>query len=166
MAERKDALIVREGPGMLNVTVHTEIDINASPERVWSVLADLAAYPEWNPMIRRAEGELARGKRITVHFNPPGTKETTFRPKLLVVEPGRELRWQGQPGFPLLFESEHVFIIERTAGGKSRLSHDMLFYGLLVPLAKGKIMRSVEGPFVLMNRALKERVEKNLMNNQ
>jgi hypothetical protein len=145
---------------MFNVTIHTEIDINASPGLVWSVLADLAAYPEWNPMIRRAEGEIARGKRITVHFNPPGTKETTFRPKLLVVEPGHELRWQGQPGFPLFFESEHVFIIELVGSGGSRLSHDMLFYGLIVPLARRKITRSIEGPFVLMNRALKERVEK------
>ena len=96
---------------MFNVTVHTEIDINAAPARVWSVLADLDRYPEWNPMIRSASGMLRRGSRLTIRFNPPGTRGTTFRPKLLAVEPVRELRWQGQPGFPLLFESEHIFLI-------------------------------------------------------
>ena len=144
---------------MFSEKVHTWIDINAAPARVWSVLAGLDRYPEWNPMIRSAVGELKCGSRLTLRFNPPGTKGTTFRPKLLVVEPGRELRWQGQPGFPLFFESEHCFIIE-PAGSGSRLTHDMLFYGLLIPLARARIRRSIEGPFNLMNRALKERVEK------
>jgi hypothetical protein len=144
---------------MFSVTVHTGIEISASPARVWSVLADLGRYPEWNPMIRSAAGELKRGSRISVHFNPPGTKGTTFRPRLLVVDPVRELRWRGQPGFPLFFESEHIFIIE-PAGAGSRLAHDMLFYGMLVPLARARIRKSVAGPFELMNRALKERAEK------
>ena len=159
MAEAGDALTGGNVPPMPEVTVHTSIDIDAPPALVWAALADLKAYPSWNPMIRRAEGELARGSRLTLFFNPPGTKGTTFRPKLLVVEPVRELRWQGQPGFPLFFESEHTFTIEPAPKGGCRLTHDMLFFGLLVPLVKRRIARSVEGPFNLMNRALKERAE-------
>ncbi|MHB8211958.1 MAG: SRPBCC family protein [Acidithiobacillus sp.] len=29
--------------------VETEIEIAASPERIWSILMDFSAYPEWNP---------------------------------------------------------------------------------------------------------------------
>ena len=145
---------------MFTVPVHTEIDITAAASRVWAVLADLKKYPSWNPMIRRAGGEVKRGSRLTLFFNPPGTKGRTFRPKLLAVEPVRELRWRGQPGFPLLFESEHVFIIEPAAKGGCRLTHDMIFYGLMVPLLKRWIARSVEAPFDLMNRALKAQAEK------
>ena len=30
----------------------TQMDIAASPERVWSILMDFPAYPQWNPFIR------------------------------------------------------------------------------------------------------------------
>jgi uncharacterized protein YndB with AHSA1/START domain len=32
--------------------LHTEIEIDASAERVWDILTDFASYPQWNPFIR------------------------------------------------------------------------------------------------------------------
>lgn len=145
---------------MYNVTLHTEIEINASAPRVWQVLIDLDAYHEWNPMIRRASGEIKTGARLKIYFNPSGSKGITFHPKLLVVEPDRELRWQGQPGVPYIIESEHAFIIKPAGGNKVHLAHDMIFYGLIIPFIRNTIIRSTQGPFIAMNRALKERAEK------
>ena len=145
---------------MFDYTVHTEIDISAPAERVWQVLTDLDAYPDWNPMIRRASGELKKGARITVYFHPSGSRGRTFHPTLLAVEPNRELRWQGQPGFPLLFESKHVFILHPAGNNRVRLVHDMIFSGLLIPVAKNIADKTTRAPFEDMNRALKNRVEK------
>ena len=39
-------------PGLLRRSLDTDVEIDASAERVWSVLADFDAYPEWNPFIR------------------------------------------------------------------------------------------------------------------
>ena len=139
--------------------IHTEIEIDSAAERVWEVLIDLPAYPEWNPMIREASGELRPGARLRLHFQPPGQKGRKFRPKLLVVDPDRELRWQGNPGVPGLFESEHGFIIQPKRGGGTLLAHDMVFYGLLAPLLWKRLEEKTVGPFEEMNRALRDRVE-------
>jgi hypothetical protein len=110
-------------------------------------------------MIRSASGELQAGSRLQLHFEPEGRKGHDFRPKLLVVDPNRELRWLGQPGFPKLFESEHTFVIEPKGDGTIHLDHDFIAYGLLTPLARNRLETSVIGPFEDMNRALKERSE-------
>ena len=42
--------------------ISAAVDIAATPRRVWAVLADLDAYPQWNPFIRSASGQLAEGR--------------------------------------------------------------------------------------------------------
>ncbi len=46
--------------------IHTEIEINVSAEKVWRVLTDFPAYDEWNPFVRRVEGEVRVGARLHV----------------------------------------------------------------------------------------------------
>jgi uncharacterized protein YndB with AHSA1/START domain len=76
--------------------LHTEIEIKASAERVWQVLTNIAAFPQWNPFIRMVTGEIRTGQRLEMHMQPSGARAMTFRPKVLKVEPNRELRWRGQ----------------------------------------------------------------------
>ena len=42
-------------------SIHTTELIDASPDRVWQILADLSSYPDWNPFIIEASGELREG---------------------------------------------------------------------------------------------------------
>ena len=42
--------------------ISATVDIAATPEQVWAVLADLPAYQEWNPFIRSASGQLTEGQ--------------------------------------------------------------------------------------------------------
>jgi len=145
---------------MFRTVIHTAIDIDAGPDVVWDVLVDLASYPEWNPMVRKASGDLRVGQRLTLHYHPKGQKQRTFKPLLLVVEPGRELRWQGQPGVRFLFESEHIYILTETLPGKTHLDHDMIFWGLMIPPVRGLIEKATLKPFHDQNMALKERAER------
>jgi len=138
----------------------TAVDIDAPAVAIWQVLTDFAAYPEWNPFIRRIEGEARVGARLSVTMQPPGRKPMTFRPTVRVAEPGRELRWLGRVLIPGIFDGEHAFIIEERQGG-CRLRHEETFRGLLVP-AFGAMLDDTEKGFIALNAALKQRVESRL----
>jgi uncharacterized protein YndB with AHSA1/START domain len=51
--------------------LRSEIDIVAPTERVWRVLTDFSAYPEWNPFIRRVSGRAEVSERLVVRMQPP-----------------------------------------------------------------------------------------------
>jgi hypothetical protein len=139
--------------------LHSEIEIAAPAQRVWDILADTAAYPSWNPFIRRLEGTLRPGAGISVRIEPPGGTAMTFRPTVLAAEAGRELRWLGHLLVPGLFDGEHRFAIEPLDGGRVRFVQEEQFRGLLVPLfAKGLDSHTRAG-FEAMNQALKARAE-------
>jgi len=62
---------------MIRTISHT-IEIDAAPEAIWRQITDTAAYPDWNPFMRRLEGELKEGARIEVEIEPPGGREHGF----------------------------------------------------------------------------------------
>jgi hypothetical protein len=139
--------------------LRAEIDIHATPERVWQVLTDLPAYPGWNPFITRAEGEVRQGGRLTLRMQPVGGRAMTFRPTVLEATEGRRLRWLGRLLVAGLFDGEHSFTIRPLGDGQVRLVQQEDFRGLLVPLLARSLDRRTLPGFERMNQALKRRAE-------
>ena len=140
-------------------SISATVDITATPEQVWDVLADLAAYPEWNPFIRSASGRLAEGAKLTLRMAPPEGRAMTFRPTVLAARPGQLLRWIGRLIVPGIFDGTHQFALE-DLGGRTRMTQSETFRGLLVPFTGKTLARTEEG-FRALNQALKERAERN-----
>ena len=138
--------------------LRTEIEIAATPERVWEVLTDFSAYHEWNPFITSIAGDLQAGAQLAVTLSPPDSDEYRFRPKLLVCEAPRELRWLGKLWVPGLFDGEHFFRCVETEAGHTRFEHGENFTGFLLKFLGQKLSQTARG-FVYMNQALKRRVE-------
>ena len=139
--------------------LHTEIEIQASPDRVWEALTDFAAYPDWNPFIVQAAGQPVSGARLELQMQLPGRRPTTFRPKVLEAAPAHRLRWLGHLLVPGLFDGEHTFAIEPSGPGQVRLTQQEEFRGLLAPLILALIAKPTQEGFHQMNQALKARVE-------
>jgi hypothetical protein len=138
--------------------LRTEVEIDAPPERVWRVLTDFGAYPEWNPFIRSIDGETRVGSQLKIRIEPPGARGMTFRPTVRAAEPARELRWLGRLLVPGLVDGEHRLALEPLEGGRSRFIQSERFSGLLVGLLGGTLAATERG-FEQMNEALKRRLE-------
>jgi hypothetical protein len=139
--------------------LHSEIEIQASDERVWQLLTDFASFPQWNPFIRRVSGEVKEGKKLKVYIQPSGAEAMTFRPTILKAEPNRELRWLGHFLMPGLFDGEHIFIIEPSGENCVCFVQREIFQGSLVPLFAEKLDKETTRGFEEMNQALKVQAE-------
>jgi hypothetical protein len=144
----------------MSIELRTSIDIAAPPERVWQVLTELAAYPEWNPFIVRAEGSVAVGERLSLRMQPVGARRVTVRPTVVEATPGRRLRWLGRFGFPGVFDAEHSFTISGRTGDGVQLVQEEQFRGVLARLMSRSLNRHTLPAFRAMNQALEERVER------
>ena len=143
----------------MSTHLRTEIEIDAPADRVWDVLTDFTAYPDWNPFIRRAGGPVRVGSRLEARLQPPAGRAMTLRPTVLAAVPNRELRWLGHLFVPGLFDGEHGFRIESLASDRVRFVQEERFAGLLAPLVLRFVERDTRQGFEAMNRALKARAE-------
>ncbi len=143
--------------GMFRWSISTAVEIDAPPARVWEVLVDLPAYRQWNPFIVEAEGKVAVGETLSLRMALPGRQPMTIEPRLLVVEPERELRWKGRLLIPGLFDGEHAFVFTPLEDGRTRVDHSERFAGLLLPIAKNMIYDATVESFHALDAALAKR---------
>jgi hypothetical protein len=139
--------------------LRSEIEIQASAERVWNILTDFESFLQWNPFIRRAGGNVMVGERLEVNIQPSGAKGMIFRPVILKAEPNRELRWLGHLLVSGLFDGEHIFTIESMGANRVCFIQHEIFIGLLVPLFERGLDADTRRGFEEMNQALKARSE-------
>lgn len=138
--------------------ISSAIRIDASAERVWSVLVDFPAYPAWNPFIRSITGDARQGGLLRVTLAAEGGSTMRFRPKVLAARPPEELRWRGRLGIPGLFDGEHRFRLTPERGGVL-FTQSERFGGILVPLLWRRLQRDTLPMFARMNQALRARAE-------
>ena len=137
----------------------TQIDIAASPDKVWQVLLDFEAYPQWNPFLVSVKGEARVGTYLDNTIRNGQRKDMRFQPEVLRVEAGREFRWKGKLFVKGLFDGEHYFKLEPVGQRHTRLIHGEQFTGVLSGLLMKMIGEDTKAGFEAMNQALKQRVE-------
>ena len=141
---------------MPSLTIDTTVDIDAVPDAVWDVLTDFASYKQWTGM--RIEGAPEVGTKLVVHLTGDGGGGMTFKPKVLVATPGKELRWLGKLGLSGIAAGEHFFVLTTNADGTTRLNHGERYSGALIALAKGSSANS-GAAYEAFSQALRQRVE-------
>lgn len=96
--------------------------IAAPPESVWAVLANGAAYADWNPEIVAVDGAMATGARITAHVRLGDGAVRRVTQRVRVFEPPHRMEWVG--GLPFgLFVGRRVFTLTAAGAGTEFRMH-------------------------------------------
>ena len=140
-------------------SIHTEIEINAPVNTVWTILMDFEKYSEWNPFIKSIEGKGEAGASLKVLLAQPDSKPMTVKPKCQTVAVNQEFRWRGHMLFKGIFDGEHIFKMKEIEGGKTKFVQCENFDGILLPMFWKMLNTKTIKGFEMMNRALKERAE-------
>ena len=88
--------------------------IETEPERVWSVLTDVAAWPAWDSGVTKVDGRVELGGKLTISVAAnPGR---AFPVRVIEVDQPARLVFRG--GMPLgLFTGERTYTLAREGGG-------------------------------------------------
>ncbi len=139
--------------------LHTQVDIDATPETVWNILTDLDRYSEWNPFIVESSGSVEVGNTLTNRMEPPGGKAMTFKPEVTAVELAQTFEWLGHFGVRGIFDGRHRFELLATPAGGTRVTQSEQFDGVLVRFMRTTLDTKTHDGFEAMNTALKARAE-------
>ena len=114
-----------------------DIEVAASPEIVWSVLTDVAAWPQWNPDVKTAsiDGPLDSGTQFRWKAGP-GTITSTLQS----VEPHHRIEWTGAT---FGIKAIHVHRLEPT-DGKTIVRSAESWDGLPVRLLRRSMTRTLQ----------------------
>ncbi|SEQ46984.1 SRPBCC domain-containing protein [Neolewinella agarilytica] len=130
----------------------TVIELPVSSHEVWAELTDFSKYPSWNPLITSVSGNWQVGNTVTITQN--GVDSLS---EVLVVKPGKELRWGGRICSGWLFDGEHYFLLTQNGDGTTTVVHGEKFTGVLVPLMEAKLMKAAKSGLMAMNEAFSKR---------
>jgi uncharacterized protein YndB with AHSA1/START domain len=118
-------------------TAEGELEIDADPSTVFSVIAAIDQWPSWNPDVRsvNVEGPVQPGRVFRWKAGPSSLTST-----LQVVDPPREIAWTGRT---MGIKAVHVFRFRASDGGTLARSEES-WAGLLPSLLKGYSRRTLD----------------------
>jgi hypothetical protein len=141
--------------------VDTSIQIDATPQNVWAVLADLGRYGEWHPKFISVTGQLTVGSKLTIKTTDYSGRAMTVKVKVLTVEPDAELRWASKMlGITI---SKRTFLLSPSAGGtvleQSGTYHGIGGTGRGAYRGIMRTMNRIQETFESINEAVKRQAE-------
>ena len=145
--------------------IEAQIDIEATPEKVFAIVTDLDRYPEWNhftPRLSLATRDLKAGAELDLDCQM--TERELLRDEhevILALEPERfrfcmgTSRTRGRPGIV----SQRWQVCEPLPGNRTRFRNWEQFNGLISPLVWALYVRKLRRAFARYCQDLKARVE-------
>ena len=111
------------------------INVEAPPSKIWRLLTNAAAFPQWNSTVKSVQGDIALGNRLALVVT--AAPERTFKPKVTELEADKRMVWSD--GFAPMFKGVRTFTLTPRDDGSTDFSMVEVFSGLMLPLIKGSL---------------------------
>ncbi|MEI8257198.1 MAG: SRPBCC domain-containing protein [Deltaproteobacteria bacterium] len=109
--------------------------IQASVDRVWSLLTDVPGISRWNSTVTSIAGSIAVGTRLAIKVT--AAPDRVFKPTVTGLDPGRSMVWSD--GFAPMFRGVRTFTLSPNPDGSTEFSMREEFSGLMLPMIKGSL---------------------------
>lgn len=150
-----------------------DIAIQASPEKLWSILSDFAAYPQWNPYVKAVRGQVAPEADIEmdVLYNTAYDREDGLRAtesvRVTAFHAPRYFSWVwNHARGNWWLSAERVFRIKPREDGKCTFFNEAYYTGMslmklfgVLDFRRDAVEKKVKLSMLKMNDALKARAE-------
>jgi ribosome-associated toxin RatA of RatAB toxin-antitoxin module len=132
------------------------IVINAPMERVFSVIADYAKYPEFLPEVKNIRTSRRQGTDLDVHYEVEVLKKIRYTLRIK-EEPPNRISWTFVEG-ELMRDNRGQWVLEAAGEGKTRATYSIeMKLGPLVPKSIVNVL--VDSSLPKMLEAFKKRSE-------
>lgn len=117
-------------PRLKGRLIEEVVFIAGSAESVWSTLADVAGWGQWNPVYTEARGTLVRDGAIDLVIVLPGAAPQRMKARIFHLAEGRSLQF-GASVFGGLLHARRSIQVEPQVGGGCLVRNGEALSGLL-----------------------------------
>ena len=143
----------------MRFVIEHALTIDAPVEVVWSVIRDLARYPEWNPFVVSCASTLVPGDPIAMRVRIFARFTQPQREQILEHEPGRWLCYGLPPSRIGALASRRSHEVTSAGASHTRYVSHFALSGWLAPLVQWLLGARLRAGFGAMSAALKSRAE-------
>jgi hypothetical protein len=141
------------------VRITETLEVAAPAATVWTVITDLARYPEWNPFVVACRSTLAPGSPIDMRVRVLPFVAQPQRETIFEHVPGRRLSY-GLAPLPLdALASRRSHEVEPVDATRARYVSDFRLDGWLAPVVATLLGQRLGAGFAAMSAAIKARAE-------
>lgn len=132
-----------------------DVEISVPSHKVWAVLTDFAAYPEWNPYVA-VRGAASLGSKVQWAYSRQKVKRVWTSATITEFDPFNAIAWSFRIGW--LFRLEEEFRIQPTRSG-TRVTHSVRCQGIIAQLGKRSLKKTFVGVIAAANDGLRRQAE-------
>lgn len=138
--------------------IESRVGVMAPPQAVWDILANVNAWPTWNPLYPQASGEMKIGARWSLCIAPPGEPHRQTEPRVMDWVPLEQvlladLNWGGW------VKSVRYIEIDQVDDKACIISNGEIFQGMVSEFYGNRHRRALKQGYTAMNEALKRQAE-------